>query len=224
MLDLDQFRNEVGRRGIIRPNRFVVRFTPPKSPTLKGLVTNLASIPSGGSSINLSLDNTKRISLRCYSTSFPGTQMMTKDDVMRYGYGPVEKTAYGALFSNIECEFILDSNGAVYDYFYQWQKLILNSDSSDGMLAPEGKSAPYEVEYKSNYGTDLEIEVFRETGTKIMSCVSIGTYPVWIGDIRMAWDQNDSFAVLPVSFTYIDHKLIKGDQAFSGLISSLFKK
>lgn len=197
-LNLQDFMTEVRSLGIQRANRFRVELDSPQSMSLGGFLGSFAS-----------MGRSRQISLRCQGANFPGIQLMTKDDVLRYGYGPVDKTVHGALFGDITCFFLVDGKGLIQDYFHKWQKACINFDSSEGIDSQDDNgAAAYEVAYKDDYTTTLEITQLDERNKKVIKCIAQKAFPISVGDMVLSWDANDQALLLPVTFSYRDHKLI----------------
>lgn len=209
-LNIDEFQAEISQRGVQHSNRFSVTFNPPSN--LRGPVDSISDIIAkiggvvGNNALPFSMTGTRQLSLRCVAAVFPGIHLMTKDDIRRYGYGPVDKTVHGAQFGDIECGFILDSYGVVYDLLNSWQRLAIDSDSSNGMGSSKGRS-PYEVGYKDSYATEMKITQYKTNNRPTLECTAQKAFPITVGQIQHSWGETNNMAVLPVTFSYRDHKI-----------------
>ena len=215
-LNLNDFMSEIRSTGIQKASRYLVEITPPKGLNLQGTLLSAATDLLGAAGPIIGIVNsfaatgrTRQLGLRCAAAQFPGIQLMTKDDIQRYGVGPVDKTVHNALFSDFNGQFILDSQGLVLDFFYKWQQLCINTDSSDTMDTIKQGAAPYEVTYKDDYSSFVKITQYNERGKKVISCTAQKAFPLSVGDIQHGWDQVDSVSYLPVTFSYRDHKITK---------------
>jgi hypothetical protein len=175
---LKEFQAEIRKNGVQHLNRFVVSIAPP---------------------LTLKVVNPKTLKLRCFASELPGKQLMTKNDILRYGRGPVETIPYGTQFSPVPLSFILDDKGLVLQMFHQWFTSINDSDSSKGV---RGK---YDVAYKDEYAADVMIDQQDVTGKRTFQCSLFKAFPLSLGSVSVAWDQNNSIAVLPVTFAYTDY-------------------
>ncbi len=117
MLDLYDFQREIVHNGVLESSKFFVRIDPTET------------LPPAGD-----VQLLRALSLRAINAKFPGIHMMTKDDISRYGYGPIEKAPYNAQFSDSGLSFIVDVRGKVYSFWYKWLKYIVACDSSESML------------------------------------------------------------------------------------------
>lgn len=222
---LNEFRGEIRAHGTQPLNSFQLILNQPEGLQMPG--NGLRGIFNEG----LELTRQRQISLRCVEATFPGMSLMTKDDVVRFGYGPVDKTVHGAVFSDITTGIILDSKGLVLEYFNKWHSMIINTDSSDGMddasgTAPAGGGKtearmPYEINYKDNYATTLQVIQLDTKRKKVIQCTAHKAFPLTIGDISMRWDSNDSFAILPVTFSYRDHKVRRKGTIVTDIVSAV---
>lgn len=180
-LNLRAFISEIRRNGIQHANRYSVQF----------------QLPQGIA------DAERILKLRAFSASLPGKSMMTKDDIFRYGYGPVDTVPYNSQHGPIPISFILDDKGIVLSTIHKWYDAIVDSDSSQGM---KGK---YEVAYKDDYAVDLQIQQYDTTGDKTLVCDLYRAFPLVIGDVAVGWDQGNALSILPVTFAYRDYKITK---------------
>lgn len=209
---IHQFRTEIGRRGIQHSNRFLCQFSPPSGINSKfnNYLSLIGNPFPGLNGINLNLDSARQVAIRCTRMTWPGIQLMVKDDIRRYGMGPVDKTVHNALFNDIQTGFILDNNGEIVELFDKWQKLASGADSSRPMTTDQSGTVPYEIEYKDNYVTELRGTMFRETGLESITVVAQKAFPIFVGEIQMGWDQSDQVAILPVTWSYRDHRIERG--------------
>lgn len=213
-LNLNDFTSEIRSKGTQKASRFLVMLSPPSGLNINGTLINAAADllgigagPVGILNSVMSTARTRQLALRCSNAVFPGIQLMTKDDITRYGMGPVDTTVHNAMFTNIQCAFIVDREGLIQDFFYKWQRLAVNSDSSDTMTQKTQGASPYEVSYKHDYVSKIDISKYDDRGKKRISCVAHQAFPVSVGEIGLGWDQSNSTAILPVTFSYRDHKV-----------------
>lgn len=209
-LHLHDFMTEIRSQGIQHSNRFQVDFAPPKSletrtitKPRKGILGDLLNKPFD----LLEIGQSRQLTLRCRSANFPGVTLMTKDDILRYGHGPVDKTVHNALFSNIQCMFIVDGKGQIQRFFNKWQMSIVNFDSSKTMTTVTHGATPYEVSYKDDYTTELHIKQLDEKNNTTVTCTAQKAFPIAVGDLQFGADQNDQIIMLPVTFSYRDHTI-----------------
>jgi hypothetical protein len=215
-LNIKDFQGEIRGLGIQRTNRFIANIGVPPSLDISGNLLSFLKKPGRilgkiadtvGSLASVAEE--RQLSLRCTSASFPGMNLIVKDDIVRYGRGPIDKTAHNVLFSDIHCTFIVDGRGIIQNYFYKWMQSIVNSDSSGSMNTASHGALPYEVTYKDDYTTRLLITQLNDRNDGVLECQAHKVFPIAVGDIQLGWEQNDQIIMLPVTFSYRDHKIVK---------------
>jgi len=149
MFAISKFRSEIDTGGVLRTNKFIVEFVPP------------ASIGGANQS------KQDMLSLRCESVQWPGVSFMTLDSPPRAGYGATELIPYAPIFEDVTLNFRIEKNAKTHKFFFDWMNSIINlrSEGQTNLKGSEGKSPAFEVGYKNNYVTNLNITMFRETGT-----------------------------------------------------------
>ena len=196
MFNISEFQQEILDNGVLRSNRYLVTFNPPKY---------------------LSNENTKYLSLRCESAQIPGMTFATVDGPPRFGYGPIESNPYGVIYDDVTLNFILDSKTDVYNFFYKWSNSIVNYQSI-GQSALKDSGGPvkgmktWEVGYKDSYVTDITISIYDGSGTvdqldagnKVMEVTLYRAFPKNLPTFDMNWEGNNDIVKLPVQFNYTD--------------------
>ena len=179
--------------GVMRNNKFLVRFHAPL-----GMKTNAALV-----------DNSKYLEYWCEMTHIPGISVAT-NEVRRYGYGNIEKKPYVAVNNDVDMTLLSDSDGAIWEFFQQWVRLIANNDmrtginptTSNGLLPGQ---MPFERAYKYEYVSDIEILVFKETSdTPSLVIILREAFPIFLGDIELNWNENNTVAKIPITFSVYD--------------------
>lgn len=226
MFKLSQFKAEIETSGVMRTNQFMVNFAPPPSlrndPSIKALDDSTTS--------SIAMD---RISLRCEAVQMPGMSFATLDGPPRLGYGPIEAIPYGAIFDDITLTFLVDSRGDVHRFFYNWMNSIVNFQSKGqsavgSALGPVKGMKAFEVNFKDNFVTDINIEVYDvsgsvppprptpagqtpapaqtriEFGRKIMASKVYRAFPKLLPSFDLAWNTTDEIVRISIPFTYTD--------------------
>lgn len=197
--NISTFKSSIAKNGgVMRNNKFMVRIPMPI-----GMFENAAS---GATSI---LTNTARVlELWCESTNIPGISLST-NEIRRYGYGNVEKRPYVAINNDVNFSFLSDSNADVWTFFQQWIRMIVNYDMRYGINANQNNGVlkgqkPFELGYKYEYCSDVEIIVFNENGKETLKVVLREAYPTFVGDIQLNWGDTNNIARIPVTMTVYD--------------------
>jgi hypothetical protein len=187
MHNIKDFRSEINKNGIIKPNRFMVNFRPPK--TLEGR-------------------STKEVILRCEALQWPGVSFTTLDAPPRAGYGAGEVIPFAPIFEDITLSFIVDKNSDIHKFFFNWINSVINLRSEGQSRFKDGA---FEVGYKDDYSTDINISVYNETGTSNeggdspMMATLYRAYPRALPGFDLNWNITDEMLRLPVQFTYTDY-------------------
>lgn len=202
--NVSRFKSSVEKNGLLRNNKFMMRIYPP------------AGFSSANKPEQASLIETARyIELWGESTNIPGIAVNT-NNFRRYGYGPMEKKPFDTVTNDISVSFIGDGKGALWEFFHQWIRLIMNFEFADGPnpdynVGLTTGHKPYELSYKNEYASYAEIYVFADNGNTSDPNAGIPIkvnlreiYPVMLGDVQLNWGDTNNIMKVPVTFTFKD--------------------
>lgn len=148
--------------------------------------------------------------MRCDSAQLPGVTAL-KDEVSRFGYGPVEDMAYGMQFADMTLGFIVNKKGLHYKFFNDWMSLITNYASKGGGDMMNAKGAigmPYQVGYKDDYSNlQMNITVFDRSQNQVMVYELYDVFPISINAQDVSWGDVDQLMRIYVRFAYTDFTL-----------------
>jgi hypothetical protein len=185
--EISKFRTEIDTGGVLRTNRFIVQF------------------PNAGNTENM-------LSLRCESVQWPGVSFMTMDTPPRAGYGATELIPYAPIFEDVTLSFIVDKNSKTHKFFFDWMNRIVNlqSEGQTNLKGAGAKKPAYEVGYKKDYSTDINITMYRETGTtegndRVMTATLYGAFPKALPSFELNWGSENEVLRLNVQFAYTDY-------------------
>jgi hypothetical protein len=181
---IDDFKAQLAKNGgLLKNNRFLVRIPTP-------------TILLGRSVGNINTNQTGRI-LEYYaeSVSVPGLSLQTSE-IRRQGVGNLEKTPFGAAFTDCNVSFRIDQKSEVWNFFQAWMDTIYNYNIS--------KNTEYELAYKDEYCTTLTIFVYNEIAPQYPALIVdlVDAFPVAISDIALNWGSSD-FMRLNVRFNFL---------------------
>lgn len=157
---------------------------------------------------NSSIDPISEFSFFCKSANFPGIQLETQQ---MSAVGQLATTFPHTLTpSPFNAIFLVDSDHQILSFFHNWIQRVLNFSTRGGSFSAidtdsySGGLLPYEVGYKDEYACRVTMRHHStdSVGDKYYEVVLDNCYPFQIGELDMAWEQNDSFLTLPVSFAY----------------------
>jgi len=189
--NIETFRSTLGKNGVLRNNKFMVRIPYPKGMSNSG---------------NLK-ETSRYLELWCDSTNLPEA-VLSVMPIRRYGYGVQEKMPAEISFGDITFTFMSDGNGAIWGFFQQWMKMVMNYDMSTGIVGRNSiydrDQTPYEVAYKTDYITDIEIKIFHENGKEIFGVVLREAFPISLNNIQVNWADTNDIMRIPVTMTFTD--------------------
>lgn len=145
----------------------------------------------------------KLITLRAERINQPGIQLATSN-VNRYGIGATVKKPYSAAFGDVSISFIGDASGVIHQFFYMWLNSIVATHdvASGGANVDPFLKHPFEVEYRDNYRTTIQIITYDEIQQQIGTISLFNAYPTALGEIQRDWAGVNDLVRIPVQFTY----------------------
>ncbi len=185
--NLDSFRTEINRSGVISTHSYLISFSP-----FKDSIMNSFS---------------DMMTLRCDSAILPSIALLKEENVRRYGYGPVETVAHGVQFGQVRLTWIVDQNADVISFFKTWFAKIVNHKSYGGsdMTTKTGSFSPYEIGYKDNYSNDkMTIFVYDKENKTVLEYAIYDCFPIMSEDIPLAWAETDSSIKYSITFAFTD--------------------
>jgi hypothetical protein len=186
--NIQNFSSKINQHGLAKNNLFFVTLVVPKA--IRDDVQEIAVVPD--------------LQFFCRSVTLPEMDMITTD-ILPQGFGSPQRRPQGMNFPTIPTVFMVDSDFGVMKFFHRWAQAIINYDRSAGVRGVVDNQLPFEMGYKSEYGTEMTITVFsfgggNETDSMYIYKMS-GAYPVAIGNISQIWDTGE-LMTLAVGFTY----------------------
>lgn len=156
--------------------------------------------------------NSRDLMFFCKAVTLPGISLSVFD------YRPTniempQSVPFAMNHEQLECVFIVEDQHKVYSYFHNWMQQIINYNT-DGLSGGAVQSPsndtnyyqmPYELGYKKDYIQTMTIRKYSKSPTinnDNYTCSIYGVYPTSIGSTTLSWDENDTYTVLPVSFSY----------------------
>jgi len=152
----------------------------------------------------------QNLMLRCDTVDIPGRAISTTEYRI---YGPLRKVPYGAIYTDIACQFLLSEDLQEKKYFDAWHDKIINHGAFGS------SRGSHNVSYYNDYVGNVTIRQFNSAGDVMSVHTLQEAYPVTVGAIQMNWNANE-FAKLAVAFAYRDYKVVYGDSNQPGLGAS----
>lgn len=182
--NINEFKSQI-TSGFQRNNKFFVRFIAP--PVMR--------TPSLINTVN-------KMEFWCDGARIPGVAMGVHP-VLRYGYGAMERKPFAPLFTEITMTFLQDGAGDIWTLFYEWMRQINNFDFSRSIARSNINSGVYELNYKDDYATPIEITTFNEGGEISNRIIMREAYPIYMGEVGYNW-ADPNITRLPITFTSAD--------------------
>lgn len=170
----------------------------------------------------LKTESMKIMSFFCEATNLPGLRFEV-GSTRRYGIGPNIKTPISVEYPDLSLSFLGDNQGNINGFFRHWMNTVMlnnfegpvNADSTDqemnvgtgGTFAFRKqqeifRKAPYQFEYKNLYQMIIEVSLFDPDSRRFETRTFLECYPLAVGDISLAWINQDSFMRIPVTIGY----------------------
>ena len=179
--NINEFKTNLAvNGGLLKSNRFAVMISKPN--ILPASYTDL-----------------KSLQFYADTASVPGIALQSAE-IRRDGVGNLEKTPWGAAFTDINISFMIDQKTKIWNFFQVWMNAIydFNMDS-------QGRPRTYfEMEYKDNYSTYVSIDVYNEIDRGQSSVITIDlveAFPISISDMQLNWGGSDIMK-LNVTFNF----------------------
>jgi hypothetical protein len=190
--NISTFVSNISDNGYLKNNKFSVSVLPPRILSRNNL-----------SSVNNTSDAIDMIRFRADSIKAPGITILNTD-VNRYGVGPTQKQPYSANFSENNISFVCDRESALWQFWYQWTRSIFEFAGTDnaGFTAEANQIPRYFTEYKENYSTTIQIEIYDEMGEVSQTINMFQAFPTAISDIPLSWGDGNLLKInVTIAFT-----------------------
>ena len=142
MLNINDFKSQVHKRDLERPNLFAVEFAIPDA-MKSHITTNL-------------IDNGKLLTLFCKNANLPGVNLNVADN-LRYGIGPNVKMPVRGNLNDINLTFLNDSAGMLHSFFVVWLSTIYGQHLKVANDDRPGENKSFLFDYKKNYECELKL-------------------------------------------------------------------
>lgn len=193
--NINEFRSKVGQLGVLKSSSVMVNI-------FFGSQFGLRQFQYSQQFGNI----VNEFQFSAEATNLPGVSLATTE-IRRHGYGVIEKKPYVPIFTDINVVFRLDQNAHIYSFFQTWMKMIINFDGRGSINSVTGAlkgQAMYEVAYKDNYMSTVGITMMDQQGKEPIKIILTEAYPIFLGDIPLAWQATNDYVKVPVRFTFKD--------------------
>lgn len=179
---LGNFRAQLGKTKLNSPTRYRVDITPP--PKLNKL--SLENDAENESSIDITNDMTKQISMFCSEFGFPSQNLATVEN--RY-IGNTRKIPYLKTYEDLTGIFYCSEDLREYRYFLKWQELAIGKD--------------HEVNFYNDYIGSIRVTQLDKQLNDVYTFPTIQeVYPLTVNAVPLAYVRNNEFSRCVVSFNW----------------------
>ena len=152
---------------------------------------------------NRSRANSRDLVFFCKNASIPGMMINSSENQQVAQLRRMMPMTFNP--EPVQAIFLLDSDHQVLTFFHNWAQNIINYSTAAGGFSEVDGRLPFEIGYKEEYACRIVIRHYSthyETSGAYYEVVLDDAFPIQIGDVDLAWESNDQFSVLPVSFQY----------------------
>ena len=135
---------------------------------------------------------------RIESTELPGRATTAIDHSY---YGPVQKLAGGAVYTDLTMTVLLSEDYKEAEYFYTWTDTIVGNHRRNPRFAGPASSRGFNVNYLDNYTNNVIIRVFNELGSVKRTVTLVDAYPTLTSPVNLSWNNNE-IARMNVTMTF----------------------
>lgn len=144
----------------------------------------------------------RSISILCDGFGPPGLTVATDDSYQPYGYGPTRRYVWGAVFTDLQMDFIVDAKGTVIGAFRDWIDSVIHYNTKDSVTAATSAGQPFFVSYRDDYTTDITTYVHDAVGRKVIKTVYVDAYPYRTNLPAFNNSAANTYAKLSVTFSF----------------------
>ena len=147
--------------------------------------------------------NSRDLIFFCKNATIPGMSFNTAEYSAVGQFRKMMPMAWNS--EPVQTIFMLDSDQQVLSFFHSWAQKIVNYSTAAGPFAEVDGQLPFEIGYKDEYSATIIIRQYSTnylTSGVYYETILRKAFPVMMGDVDLAWENNDQFSVLPVSFQY----------------------
>ena len=137
------------------------------------------------------------IRMRAFQVDIPSAALIA-NQVVRYGIGPSVPYATNVQFTPLTMKFVVDGKGQLYSMFTEWFNTIFNYNIDTRKTTND----LYRVEYRDNYVTDIDIDVYNNYGIKQMNFKINEAYPAQLQETPLSWVIENQMMILTVVFNF----------------------
>lgn len=134
------------------------------------------------------------LTYRCESCSLPSRDLIVSN---RMTYGAPNKVVSGGAYNNLSFTFIVSDNMREKNYFYEWQKYIVNNNTYED-------ETPFinDFAYLDDYVGAITISTFSKFGDLKYQVVLQNAYPISVNEVPLGWNNTNDYVRVTVTIAY----------------------
>lgn len=140
---------------------------------------------------------------RCESCGLPSRDLIVSN---RMTYGAPNKVVSGGVYNNLSFTFIVSDSMREKNYFYEWQKYILNHN-----IYEEDNPFINDVAYLEDYVGAITISTFSKFGDLTYQVVLQNAYPISVNEVPLGWNNTNDYVRVTVTIAYKSFYEVKKD-------------
>jgi hypothetical protein len=147
--------------------------------------------------------NSRDMVFFCKNATIPGMVISAAENQQVAQFRRMQPTGFSS--EPVQTLFMLDSDMQVASFFHSWIQNVVNYSTAAGPFSEVNGKLPFEVGYKEEYACRVIIRHYSthyETSGVFYEVILENAFPILVGDIDLAWENNDQYSVLPVQFQY----------------------
>ena len=164
---LSSFQATIAASGFARPNRYRIN------------ITGKGPAAAGG--------NTEALYMMCESIAFPGQNMVSSSDTLRFG--PLREVINGVSYGPINASFICSPDMREKRFFERWQEQTMDLTT-------------WEPKYYSDYIGGMKIYQLDKDNAATYVVELFEVYPKTITEQSLGYATNDSYQTISVELEY----------------------
>ena len=140
-----------------------------------------------------------RIGANCMAAGMPGRSFATAE-YEQGGVAPMQQIPHMTMFRPYAVDFYVSADAVERKFFEEWAEMVQDIDTG-------------QLEYIDNFAGSLTFEAYGRIAGQppAVSFELEAAWPIDVGDVRMAYADQDQVAVLPVVFSFWKARRIRID-------------
>ena len=183
---ISELSSKLGQHGIQKGSLFRMRVQLPPGLAILQLPTAMPA---------------RDLEFYCRSVTLPEFDVETAE-IAHQGFGAVTRRPQSMNFPVLATVFTVDGDMKIPSLFHRWSQLIINYDRTGGNQSEVSGALPFEMGYKRDYATTMQVDIFNEYDEDIYTYEFSDAYPINVGSMEAAWANNDDAMTLSVGFHF----------------------